>query len=97
MMKPLDKRFLHSYIIINFLISFLIVLVLWYSGSAIEGVWFKVNLILGLPGFLIIALTRGMNNAMHFTTENTFRCVNFIFYSLLIAFIQTCIHKHKMK
>ena len=94
-MRQIDKSLLFRYIMINLVASSLIALVLWYTGRFIEGICFSIKLILGAPSFFIVALLTGMNNAMHFTTQNTYRIVSFIFYSAVIALIQLIIYKQK--
>jgi len=97
MKKPLNKRKLFKYIIVNLTISSLIIFILWYTGRFIEGILFYIGLVLDLPAFIIIAFIEGTNNAMHFTSENIYRVVSFIFYSFLIALIQLFIHKRRNK
>ncbi len=96
-MKLIDKRLLFWYIVINLAISSLIVMVLWYTGRFIEGIGFSIKLILRAPSFIILSIVGGINYAMHFARENTFRLVSFIFYSLLIAIIQVFIYKRREK
>jgi hypothetical protein len=96
-MKLIDKDRLLRYIITNIVISSLIFLVKLYSGPFIEGPWFTVKLFLDAPAFIIIALLKGVNSALHFTTENLYRIVSFIFYSTVIAMIQILIYKNKRR
>ena len=96
-MKLINKGLLLRYIITNLVISSLILLAIWYSGPFIEGPWFSVKLYLDAPAFIIIALLTGVNSALHFTTENTYRVVSFIFYSAIIAIIQVFIYKRREK
>jgi hypothetical protein len=96
-MKPTDKKRLFRYIIVNLTISLAIVLVLWWTGGFIEGIWFYVQVILITPSFIILSLIGGINYAMHFAREITFRVVSFIFYSAVIALIQMFIYKRRKK
>lgn len=95
MTMPLDKRKLLRYVAINFVFSLSIVLFLWYTGRFVKGILFYVGLFLDMPAFIIISFIGGINNAMHFTPENIYRVVSFIFYSLLIALIQIFIYKRR--
>jgi hypothetical protein len=97
MMKPIDKRLLIRYILINIAASSSLVLILWYTGRFIEGILYKIGLVLYLPSFYILVLLKGLNETMHFTTDSTELFVSFIFYSLLIAVIQIIIYKRRKK
>lgn len=96
-MALISKTLLIRHVVVNILISSLILLVIWYSSPFIAGPWFTVKLVLDAPAFIILALLKGMNEAMHFTTEAIYRVVSFIFYSTVIALIQTLIYRHRKK
>lgn len=96
-MKLIDKRLLLRYILINITISSFLVLLLWYTARFLAGPLFYVKLVLYLPSFYILVFLRGVNNAVHFTTENTYRIVSFIFYLSVIALIQVIIFKIRKK
>jgi hypothetical protein len=96
-MKPIDKRLLMRYILINIAASSSLVLILWYTGRFIEGVLFKIGLVLYLPSFYILVFLKGLNETLHFTTDTTELIVSFIFYSILIALIQLIIYKIRKK
>lgn len=96
-MKPINKRLLIRYFLINIAVSSFLVLILWYTGRFIEGVLYKIGLVLYLPSFYILVFLLGLNETMHFTTDNTELFVSFIFYSLLIALIQFFIYKRRKK
>jgi membrane-bound ClpP family serine protease len=85
------------YALINFFLSSSIVFIVWYTARFRTGILHFLGLILYAPGFYILFLTTGPNYAMHFATENTFRFVSFIFYSLLIGLIQIIIYKRRKK
>ncbi len=96
-MKPIDSRLLFRYIIINITASSLLVLLLWYTGRFIEGILYKIGLVLYLPSFYILVLIQGLNETMHFTSDNTELFVSFIFYSAVIALIQILIYRRRKK
>jgi hypothetical protein len=96
-MKPIDKRLMFRYIIINIIASTFLVLLLWYTGGVLKGILYYMNLVLYLPSFFILVLLKGLNETLHFTTYNTELMVSFIFYSLVIALIQIFIYKRKKK
>lgn len=96
-MKPIDKRILFRYIIINVALSSVLVLLMWYTGGFIKGILSYIGLVLSTPSFLILALLKGITNAMHFTTYRTFLIVSFLFYSAVITLIQIIILRWKKK
>jgi len=96
-MKLINKGLLLRYIIVNLVISSLILLAIWYSGPFIRGPWFTIKLYLDAPAFIILSIVGGINYAMHFARESTFRLVSFIFYSLGIAIAQWILYKRKKK
>lgn len=85
------------HIVINLLLTSSIMSALWYTGPAIEGIKFKIKLILSAPSFFIVLLTRGPNNAMHFTSEIIFDVISFIFYSGLIGAAQLLVYVRSKK
>jgi hypothetical protein len=95
-MKSVDKS-LFRHIMINLALSSLIVLLMWYIGGSIKGLLFDIKLILDAPSFIIVAIFKGVNAAMHFTSDNTYRAISFIFYSIFIALIQIIIYKRRIK
>ncbi len=97
MIGPLSKKTLITYIIINLSASAILVLLIWYTSRFLEGTLHYIRLILGAPSFFILFFLKGPTNAMHFTSETTFRLVSFVFYSLIIALIQIIILKKKKK
>lgn len=94
-MKSANKMFVARYVVTNFVLTSLILLIMLYVGGSIEGVKFYVKFILRAPSFFTLVLLRGFNDTLHFTAENTFRIVSFIFYSLVIALIQLAIYKRR--
>lgn len=82
---------------INLCTSALLVLLIWYTSKFLEGILHYIRLILGAPSFFILLFLKGPTNVMHFTSENTFRLVSFIFYSLVIALVQIIILKKKKR
>jgi len=96
-MKPIDKRLLVRYVLCNLSASSFLVLLMWYTGRVMKGIWDVVGIVLYAPSFIILSILRGMNEALHFTTYNMFLAVSFIFYSAVIALIQIFIYKRKKK
>ncbi len=71
---------------------------MWFiSKYFVKGLLNYVGYILFLPSFLIVSLFRSVNDALHYTTKETFLLVSFIFYSLVIAIVQRILYKRKKK
>jgi len=96
-MKPIDKRLLMRYILVNIFASSLLVLLLWYAGKFKEGLFFYIGLVLYIPIFCILVFIQGLNKTMHFTAYHTELFVGFIFYSAVISLIQIVIYKIRKK
>lgn len=101
-MKPIDKELFKS-VIINLLLSFFIVVAMWYTGGFIKGMLSKIGVILFTPGFLFLVLLKiifrgeGAMEAMDDYSYKTLLIVSFIFYSSIIALIQMFVYKWKKK
>ena len=85
MIGRISKKALFAHIVVNFGSSAILVLLIWYTSRFLEGTLHYVRLILGAPSFFILLFLKGPTNVMHFTSENTFRLVSFVFYSLLLG------------
>jgi hypothetical protein len=94
-MKIPDNK-LFYYIVINLLLTSTLVLLQWYTGGFIEGIRGFIGRILFTPSFFILFLLIGPTKAMHFTTYSSYLVVSFVFYSVVIALIQTIIYKRKV-
>lgn len=84
-------------IIINLSSSFLIVVLIWYTGRFLQGLLYHIGLVLWAPSFFVIFLLKGPTNAMHFTRDTTFLLVSFISYVIIIALIETIVFKWKKR
>jgi hypothetical protein len=97
MIGPISKKTLFAYVMINLGTSAIFVLLIWYTSRFLEGTLHYIQLILGAPSYFILLLLKGPTNVMHFTSENTFRLVSFVFYSFVVGLIQIIILKWRNK
>jgi len=92
-----NKRLFLRYPIVNLLLSSLLFFMLVYTDKYYKGFFFYVKFVLYTPSFIILAILKGLNEAMHFTTERTYYIVSFISYSAVIAMVQVLIYKRRKK
>jgi len=96
-MTASNKRVFVRYLIINLLLSSLLFSLMTYTGRYYKGLLSYISMALLAPSFFILAIFKGVNDAMHFTAERTYDIVSFISYLVIIAIVQVFIYRRKHK